>query len=325
MAMSKRLESPALLARLHTVAGVLSSTQAKTTRAKIDQWLDDHEELLDPLWNLMESNLLVELVTRDGEKKLPKSCTRFGLIPDTERRELILKGNPSITSRVLKLAVQVDPKIKQKFIQLDLGLTGAEALKGGISHSSFLAATAQRREVLGGRLKSVEVGNDGKVDWQTCGIYLFAKKSVLHEDDDSMVGEAQFKLLHNADKDAATHVYHRFAKQAISLEQLGLGKVNAEWHFTKNWAEKEAQLSNGKRLRVDLWEDFKTMDGFLYDAMHKEKFPNNAWFANFGEEAKRRRMKDIELAQEAAAAAREAKDQAGVSMVQVPKKARKRL
>lgn len=57
---------------------------------------------------------------------------------------------------------------------------------------------------------------------------------------------------------------HRFAKNALSLEALGI--LEADRH----WGEKAAQLNSCKRSSVDLWKDFCADSFFRVQRSHRQ-------------------------------------------------------
>lgn len=317
--MSKSLQSPSLVRNLHVVCDRLNNSRGKTTRARIDEWLDEHPETWDNLWQFMESDLLIEMVNKDTLRRLPRSCTRLALVPDTIRRRVLTKANPTLTTGVFKAAHTKDHKSKEKLFLFGLNLSNGMPVKGHIPENVFMTACEHRVQVCGSRLKTIEVAGDGMIDWMRHGVYVFAKAT------EAAQRQAQYEILHDADKVAATHIVHRFAHHMMSLESLGCGKVGEGWSITKNWSEREAQLFNGKRLKIDLWDDVKDLPWFDFDGRLKSQHPNTPFFDWFGDAARQRSKADVKMAADAAEAAKRAAKDAGLPTINAPLKKRRRV
>lgn len=77
------------------------STKA-TTRQRIEAWLDTNMECHDKLLKLMESGMVLELVTGTQEASLPRSCTKLNLLADHILTKLLGKSNPALTIGMLR-------------------------------------------------------------------------------------------------------------------------------------------------------------------------------------------------------------------------------
>ena len=70
---------------------------------------------------------------------------------------------------------------------------------------------------------------------------------------------------------------HRFAKVAISLQVLGCPTPDNQYNFIDNWDETITHLSNGRRMRIELWPDFKDGDYFKYEERFATAWGNDEW------------------------------------------------
>lgn len=319
--MSRSLESPSVIKKLHSVAQELSNTQERATRANIDEWLDEHSQCYDNLYQFMESGLLIEMITKDLLRKLPRSCTRLTLVPDTIRRRVLIRANPTLTANILKAAKEKDIKIKDRLFLFGMCTPNCEALRGGISENDFIKGCDHKLGICGSRLQEVSVGPEGHIDWTVCGVYVFVKASGPQGSSTT----ERFDQVHDADKPSATHIMHRFAKKTISLETLGIPRINETWTIEHNWDDKSAQLISGKRFRVDLWEDFKTDKYLNYAERLSKKFEQSPYLAYFGVDARKKAKEEREVAEVAAAAATRTAKQAGLPSGMAPVRRRRRL
>lgn len=230
---------------------------------------------------------------------------------------MLARANPTLTINVLKAAKLKDNKVKDKLLLFGMCSMNSEALRGGMSENDFVSGCEHRMEVCGSRLKDLNVAANRTIDWSVCGcgVYVFAKVASSSTQGD----REQFEVTHDADKESATHVLHRFARKAVSLETLGVPKINRTWTIEQISDETVAQLSSGKRFRVDLWDDFKDEAYFDYKARVYKKFPNSPFLVYFGPDARKKAKEDREAVQEAASNAKR------VAKVAAPARRRRRL
>ena len=292
------LQSPALLRSLHVVAERVSQNKGKTVRANTDAWLDENEKVHESLWNFIETGMMEEILQKSSQAKLARSCTKIGLVPDTIRRTCLRRANAAFTAAMIRLAATKDPKVKQKLFQYHLNVLISFPMRGGMLESQFLSACEHRSDICGQRLRYVIVDPDGKIDWGRCGIYLFANTRRCEE--------GEWNFLEREQQSQATHIVHRFANQGVSLESMGVTAVDEQWYITKNWPEEDALLCNGRRLKCDLWCDFKEMAFFHYTERLKEKYPDSPWLTIFGQKARAAAKAEIKAAEDARTFAKQA-------------------
>lgn len=315
---SKQMENSAMVDRLQKVGKVLQHSEVKTLRSRIDEWLDTNDELLGKLLLFLESGMVTEMLSGQTGRKLPKSCTRVKLLSAAVRCQSLYKANSSLTPSLIRLAKKKDKNIIDKLFSLGASFPTGMAMKGGIPMSEWFQAWSERNQILGSRLQHVSVGSDGAVDWMACGVYFFCRVS-----ESSGVDAGGVEQLCGGEIKDATHVLHKASGMAVSLADLGIPKVEGGWFFEKNWSEESCCLSNGKRIKVTLWDDFKHNEFFKYDSRLTKKFEHSVYFTILGEKVKEERNQKTKGAMELHRAAQDAIKQAGISNTTPLKKRRR--
>ena len=92
---------------------------------------------------------------------------------------------------------------------------------------------------------------------------------------------------------------HVASQVVVSLETLGLGKITANHVILDNWDMQKATVSNGKRQRTQLWDDFKDDKWFEFDRRISGIYGNETWRENFGEHMANKRKECQKVASEA--------------------------
>ena len=67
----------------------------------------------------------------------------------------------------------------------------------------------------------------------------------------------------------------------------------------ENWDMQKATVSNGKRQRTALWDDFKDDKWFEFDRRISGIYGNQTWRENFGEHMAEKRRESQKVASEA--------------------------
>lgn len=162
------------------------------------------------------------------------------------------------------------------------------------------------------------VAGDGSIDWNVHGAYCFATVRRVAETDTGI-----YEALVAGDVRQATHVVHKASKVKVPLEALGISKVEDGWNFMNNLNEEAAMITNGKRLRISLWDDFKENAFFKYDDRMKAAFPDTNWMRFMGDQVKKDRQADTKAAMDAMEVAQQACKRAGLATA-VPTPVKKR-
>lgn len=313
--------------RLATVGKTLDDSTKATTRQRIEAWLDTNMECHEKLLKLMESGMVLELVTGKQEANLPRSCTKLNLLADHLLTKVLGKSNPLLTFAMLRDLKKADPKAKDKLRMFALSLDPNFPMKGYMAVADFKLAWANRAEILGNRLSDLKLPDEAAanktIDWQANGCYSWGKPS-----GSETPGGKKWILLGAANIQNATHIVHVKSQVGLSLERLEIPKVDSRWSINFNWNEKEATISNGGRFFVSLWPDFKEDKYFAYDERLKARFPDTPFSKLWGKEAADETKAQRRAAQEAVQEAVEATKQAGyvhIAEAMVPAKKRRRV
>lgn len=290
MACSKSLQSTAMCSKLAAVGTQLDKNNNTILKGNIDGWLKDNPSIMPRLWQLMETELVWELMGDVGTKHLPKSCTRVSLLSHTMEKCLVNRGlTPCMSRELIKLMKLKDPKIVSKLFTLKYQFpkTPSYPLKAALTYEELFSVADTRDQVLGKRMANVEIGTDGSVDLDTSGVYGYAK---LDEDGKGV-------LLPKTSSKEATHIMHKFAKILVSISDLGLPAVDESYFFIDNHDETITHLCNGRRMRIELWTDFKDNAYFKYESKFATLWGNDGWKALCGSEVgvnREKAKKDIE-------------------------------
>ena len=256
--MSKSVESTASCQRLARIGNTLDRADDANTRANIVSWISDNPKILGRLWQLMETELIWELMGNVNEKHLPRSCTRISLLSATLEKVLINRNLPvSFTRQLIKLMKTKDSKVMDKMFAFKFQFDKKYPMKSGPAYKNLFDITDHRNTVLGKRLDRVVVGLDGSVDFGKYGNYGFA---LLRD------GETQYEPLEDkASFHTATRILHRSSNFGVALDALGCPTPTDTFIFIDNHDEQKTQVSNGLRMRIALWDDFKANPYFDYD------------------------------------------------------------
>ena len=307
--MARRLESSAMIGRMHQVGKALDKSAINITKAKINEWLDDNEDVCERLFQLMENGLAREMLFTCGHK-LPRSCTRFGLISAAIKQQHLKRRNSDLNTMRLKTMKKVDPKIVEKLFGFDLNAGKMYPMKGGMGLDEFKELTTARLDVIGPRLPKLTIEDDGAINWLKNGVYAFAK-----------VGEDGAKTFLDASElEQTTHIVHKPSGFKLLLEKFDMQKIGVGWSLVENWDENKAVAYNGKRLRVELLTEFKTHNPawFDYDTRLKAHESGESYFANFGEDMAKSRMEERATAKEMIADTKQQVADAGMSSAVAP-------
>ena len=246
-------------------------------RANVMAWINDNPSIVARLWELMETEMIWELLSDSTDKHLPKCCVKIGSLSATHEKLLVNRGMDVAYSRELVKNMRAsDSKAMQKLFKMKFQWCPGYALKAGLPFSDLFKIADVRNIILGKRLQHVVVDENGTIDWNMFGIYAFA-----YAKDDRYV------ILSDPDTYAdATHVYHKFAQIAVSLQDLGCPTPDADYQFLDNHDETITQVSNGKRMRIALFDDFKTDAFFDYEKRFAKAWGSMTWRALCGDGVK---------------------------------------
>ena len=122
----------------------------------------------------------------------------------------------------------------------------------------------------------------------------------------------------------ATHIIHKPTGTGILLNDIDVKEVDNSWYFTDNFDDLKVSLTNGKHLKVALYDIISYID--YYQNMDKEitkHYGSEDWMQNFGSEmAAARKVAKEDFAtkkEELVAAVKEA----GVDITNTPAKKRR--
>ena len=211
-----------------------------------------------------------------------------------------------------------DSKVFEKMLIMKYQQPKQYAIRGGVLVDSFKRFLVVQEEVVGGAMDKLKWGVRGKVDWYQSGVFKFCKKG--HN------GAGYEGLSDSANFQDACAIVHVASQVVVSLETLGLGKITANHVILDNWDMQKATVSNGKRQRTQLWDDFKDDKWFEFDRRISGIYGNETWRENFGEHMANKRKECQKVASEAQVEAfstqREAKS---FGETTTPMKKRKRI
>jgi hypothetical protein len=274
--MSRAVESTASCQRLARIGNTLDKADDANTRANIVSWISDNPKILGRLWQLMETEIIWELLGSIDDKHLPRSCTRIALLSATLEKVLINRNSEVPYARLLIKQMKIkDSKVMEKLFVHKFQFDKKYPLKSGLTYKNLFDVTDLRDNLLGNRLSKVIVDVDGVVDFNKYGNFCFVKA----------VG-ANGSLLPIAEPEdfkTATHVFHRHAKFGVTLATLGCPTPNEDFVFIDNHDEHLTQISNGLRMRIALWDDFKTQPYFNYADRFATAWGSNTWESLVGE------------------------------------------
>lgn len=310
---SKRLQNAAMCNRVATISETLDKASAASTRQRIDAWLEENEECHTKLLKLMETGLILEMVTGENDTYMPRSCTKLSLVSDAQVNKTLATLNSQLDFATLRLAKKCDPKIKDKLLYMALVLEGNYPIRGRMQISDWKTAISHRTDIAHNRLARLSISATGAVDWSISGIYHFAIKREGSEP------STYLKVQKEAYKDA-THVLHAPSGIAVSLRTLEAPPMDERWRIESNWSEAGAYLSNGGRCKVELFQDFKSEPYFSYDERLKTKFPDSPFLTSpfltqFGKHAADLTKAQNQNAQATAREAVEVVKQAGLNNI----------
>ena len=184
-----------------------------------------------------------------------------------------------------------DSKVFENIFIAKYQLPSQYAIRGGVLVDSFKRFLEVQEEVAGGAMDRLKWSDGGKVDWYQSGVFKFCKKG------NNGVG---FEVLHEAAKlEETCAIVHVASQAAVSLETLGLGKIASSHVILDSWDMQKATVSNGKRQRTQLWDDFKDDKWFDFDRRITGAFGNDTWRENFGETMANKRRESQKVASEA--------------------------
>ena len=113
----------------------------------------------------------------------------------------------------------------------------------------------------------------------------------------------------------------------VALDDLGISGVTKEFTIINNMDEQKAMVSNGKRLKVSLFEDMPTTTHEYWtglDARITKHFGGDAWQEMFGSEMQQKRKAAVADLAEKEIKLKEEKESGLVAGVAAPK-SRKRV
>eukprot|EP00933_Yihiella_yeosuensis_P006057 TRINITY_DN110702_c0_g1_i1.p1 TRINITY_DN110702_c0_g1~~TRINITY_DN110702_c0_g1_i1.p1 ORF type:complete len:336 (+),score=79.72 TRINITY_DN110702_c0_g1_i1:66-1010(+) len=312
--MSKRLQSTATCSKMAAVGATLDKSKVMMLKSKVVAWLSDNTSVLERLWDLMESELIFELLGA-GEKHLPKDCTTISKLTASMQKIMINRGlQKPFTKDLLKSMKELDAKIVDKLFTFKFAFPRTYPLMAALSFVDLWRIVDIRDEVLGKRLSSLHVEADGSVDWGRQGIYCFAK----------LGGDGAFsQVLDPSEFKAASHVLHKPSGKAVSLTQLECPVPSEDYTFLENWDEQAAMISNGKRLKLSLFEEFQQQQSFDYEARFSHKWGDNSWKTLCGWELKKVAAETKKAILEGEAKVQELRDQARAAGTPTPLKRRR--
>ena len=128
----------------------------------------------------------------------------------------------------------------------------------------------------------------------------------------------------DADKSDATHIIHKPTGTGVLLADVDVKELDSSWYFCDNFDDMKVSLTNGKHLRVSLYDLVGDIDYYKnLDNEITKHYGSDDWKQNFGYEmASARKTAKGEFAakkEELVAAAKET----GVDLANTPAKKRR--
>ena len=128
----------------------------------------------------------------------------------------------------------------------------------------------------------------------------------------------------NVNKATATHIIHKPTGTGVKLDDVDVKEIDNSWFFVDNFDDLKVALTNGKYLKVSLYDLVSEIDYYKnIDKGISKHYGSDDWMQNFGSEmaAARKAAKDDFAAKkdELVAAAKEA----GVDITNTPAKKRR--
>ena len=272
------VQSTANCHRLASVGAQLEKNKIQQVKANVISWINENNSIIPRLWELMETEMIWELLSDSTDKHLPKCCVKVGSLSATHEKFLVNRGmEVAYTRELIKNMRAQDPKVMQKLFKMKFQWTNGYALKAALPFKDLFMIADARDKALGNRLSGVEVDSEGAIDWNVSGVYAFAN-----------IQDGKFVVLQDSYEDA-THVYHKFADVGIKLSDLGCPTPDNNYEFLDNHDETIAQISDGKRMRIALFDDFKDNKFFDYENRFTEAWGSKTWRALCGEGVKESR------------------------------------
>ena len=273
------VQSTANCHRLASVGAQLEKNKVQQVKVNVIAWINENPSIVPRLWELMETEMIWELLSDSTDKHLPKCCVKVGSLSATHERLLVNRGLSVAFSReVIKNMRTKDTKAMQKLFKMKFQWAPTYALKASLPFSDLFQIADTRNRVLGDRLSAIEVDDDGEINWDKVGIYAFA---YINDKTEYVILEDSYG--------EATHVYHKFAKVGVALKDMGCPTPNGSFTFIDNHDETITQISNGKRMRISLFDDFKANAYFDYEKRMTDEWKGTSWRSLCGDGLKESR------------------------------------
>ncbi len=174
--MSKRLDNGSMTLRMSVVGQTLTRSAAQRAKVNVLEFLSSNPELYEKLWELMDTDLIWGLLASSSEKKLPGGCVRVSLIPKATKMQIVRHLGLMITRQQWSLMKKKDRNVVDKLIHFSTQLENDYPIKGGSTIQSIKEFFLGYSKVVQSGLEKPDIDDQGIIDWQTGGVYAFAKE-----------------------------------------------------------------------------------------------------------------------------------------------------
>lgn len=200
----KKLHNNSIAKKLNKVGGELLLAEENELMTHITKHLKEHPEQKAVVWRLLQSNLVSELMTSEGEK-VPPCSTKLGkLSKHLRKRFLTIVSGGALDATMLKGLIDHDPDIIDTLffymLQEDPSTKVAERLV-----DDLFEVLKARSMVVGNPSTFIKISGN-KVNWDICGVYHLI----------DWVDEANNEVKEPNYNSRATSIVHLFSGEKVS-------------------------------------------------------------------------------------------------------------
>ena len=200
----QKLHNNSIAKKLNKVGGELLVAEEKELMGHITNHLKEHPEQKAVVWRLLNSNLIDELMTQEGEK-VPPCTTKLSKVSKHLRKRFLKEvTDDALDAAMVKSLTEHDTNIVERLFFYLLQEDGQTKVAERLVDDLFQVLSI-RSEIVGSPGKYITI-KDGKVDWAKSGVYhldgwVDAKGEEVKEVDETC---------------KATCVIHRFSGLKVS-------------------------------------------------------------------------------------------------------------
>ena len=193
--------------------------------------------------------------------------------------------------------------VVDKLIHFSTQLENDYPIKGGSTIQSIKEFFLGYSKVVQSGLEKLDIDDQGIIDWQTGGVYAFAKESTK---------KTWVVLSPSDDLSECTHIVHKPSGIGKQLALFGVQEIHKNACFVNNHCQIKTQVSNGGRVKFDLFEDYKNDEFFKYEDRFSKEQTSDEWKKIAGVEVKSARAVAKKRILEVKEALADAKKELGV-------------